>query len=251
MSRVLKSSQVIVDKDKFKLPQIPHDIIPNITTVVEEDDETKLKNTEELISEKMNEMDELYEKSLREAREEADMIISQAYEKSKEIMETAKAEGFLKGQDEGFEEGKKQADSIIQEALIIKRKIEADAKEMATNFEKEVVDLVVTTIEKILNKKVDEEKDIIQNLIYSGLEKCAYTEDLALRVSPEDYEFAISIKDKILVLSQNVSDIIIRQDKSLLRGSCIIDSSSGSIDSSIWTQFNQVKEMYEELLRIE
>lgn len=251
MSRVLKSSQIIVDKDKFKLPQMPPAIVPNLKAVSEEDDETKLKNTEALISEKMNEMDELYEKTLREAREEADMIISQAYEKSKEIMEAARQEGFLKGQDEGFEEGKKQADSIIQEALIIKRKIEADAREMATDFEKEVVDLVVSTIEKILNKKVDEEKDIIQNLIYSGLEKCAYTENLVLRVSPEDYEFAISIKDKILVLSQNVSDIAIKQDKSLLKGSCIIDSSSGSIDSSIWTQFNQVKEMYEELLRIE
>lgn len=251
MSRVLKSSQIIVDKDKFKLPQMPPTIVPNVREVAEEDDETKLKNVEALISEKMNEMDELYEKTLREAREEADMIISQAYEKSKEIMEAARQEGFLKGQDEGFEEGKKQADSIIQEALIIKRKIEADAKEMAANFEREVVNLVVTTIEKILNKKVDEEKDIIQNLIYSGLEKCAYTENLVLRVSPEDYEFAISIKDKILVLSQNVSDITIKQDKSLLRGSCIIDSSSGSIDSSIWTQFNQVKEMYEELLRIE
>ncbi len=241
---------MILDKDKFKLPEIsPNKLQRNRGAVA--DAETKLKNGEALISERMNEIDELYNKTLKEAKEEADMIISQAYEQSKEIMDKAKKDGFLKGQSEGFEEGRKQAESIIQEALIIKRKIQAEAKKMVADFEGEVMALVIATIEKILRKKVDDEADIIQSLICSGLEKCAYTEDLVLRVSPDDYEFSMSIKDKILVLSQNVNDIIIKQDKSLAKGSCIIDSSSGSIDSGIWTQFNNVKEMYEELLGIE
>lgn len=118
-------------------------------------------------------------------------------------------------------------------------------------LENEVVSLTVNTVEKILNRKVDEEHDVILSLIHLGLEKCAYTEDLALRVSPDDYDFAISIKDKILVLSQNINDIAIKQDRFLTKGSCILDSASGSIDSSIWTQFNQVKEMFEELLKSE
>lgn len=251
MSRVLKSSQVILDKDKFKLPPMSHPRVPDIKQEASKNEKIDLENAEALISQKMKEIDELYERTLETAGQEADNIISEAYEKSKEIMDQARKEGFFQGQSEGFEEGKKQADSIIQEALMVKRKVESDSKTMIVNFEKEVVALVVSTIEKILNKKIDEEHDVIENLIHAGLEKCAYTEELVLRVSLDDYDFALSIKDKILVLSQNVSDITIRQDKSLSKGSCILDSSAGSIDSSIWTQFNQVKEMFEELLRIE
>ncbi|WP_432400573.1 FliH/SctL family protein [Wukongibacter sp. M2B1] len=247
MSRVLKSSQVILDNDKFKLPlSIPIKREP--VKAVEENDVEKVKeDVELLVAEKMKEIDDLYQN----ARLEADKIIADAYEKSKEIKEQASQEGFSEGKGEGFEEGKKLADSIIQEALTIKRQVEADKKSTAVELEDEIINLTITTIEKILNKKVEEEHDIIQNLIHLGLEKCAYTEDLTLRVSPDDYDFAVSIKDKILVLSQNINDILIRQDKSLAKGSCILDSSAGSIDSSIWTQFNQVRETFEELLRSE
>jgi len=251
LSRVLKSSQVILDNDKFKLPlSIPIKKKPE--KLVEKDNEEEIeKNIELILEEKMKEIDELYEKTISDARAEADRIISDAYEQSKGIMDQAKQEGFSEGKIEGFDEGKNLADSIIQEALTIKRKVEADTKLAAMELENEVVSLTVNTVEKILNRKVDEEHDVILSLIHLGLEKCAYTEDLALRVSPDDYDFAISIKDKILVLSQNINDIAIKQDRFLTKGSCILDSASGSIDSSIWTQFNQVKEMFEELLKSE
>lgn len=251
MSRVLKSSQVILDNDKFKLP-LSAPIKRKSAKPVEERDEKGIKKNAEIIfEEKMKEIDEICQKTMDDARADADRIIADAYEKSKAIMDQARQEGFLEGKSNGFEEGKSLADSIIQEALTIKTKVESDTKHAAKELECEVISLAIATIEKILNKKIDEEHDIIQNLISIGLEKCAYTEELALRVSPHDYDFAVSIKDKILVLSQNVSDIIIKQDKSLAKGSCILDTASGSIDSSIWTQFNQVKEMFEEVLKSE
>ncbi|WP_432665058.1 FliH/SctL family protein [Wukongibacter baidiensis] len=247
MSRVLKSSQIILDNDKFKLPlSIP--IRKEPIKSVEENDEEKVKeNLEVIVAEKMKEMDELYQN----ARLEADKIISDAYEKSNAVMEQARQDGFSEGRNEGFEEGKNLADSIIQEALTIKRQVEADTKSAAIRLEEDVVKLTISTIEKILNKTIEEDQGIIQSLVHLGLEKCAYTEDLTLRVSPDDYDFAISIKDKILVLSQNINDIVIKQDKSLAKGSCILDSEAGSVDSGIWTQFSQVKEMFEELLRSE
>lgn len=144
---------------------------------------------------------------------------------------------------------KKQAESLITEALNIKEAVLKSKKQLLKDIEEDVISLVIDTVEKILNKKVEEDYETIYNLIQLGLEKCAFTENLILRVSPEDYDFVISIKDKILALSENISDIQIKQDKSLRKGSCIIDTSSGSIDSSIWTQFNHVKEIFEELLR--
>lgn len=189
------------------------------------------------------------QKKIKEAKEEAEKIIGEAYEKSKNIMQQAQRDGYEKGKELGFEEGKKQAESLITEALNIKEAVLKSKKQLLKDIEEDVISLVIDTVEKILNKKVEEDYETIYNLIQLGLEKCAFTENLILRVSPEDYDFVISIKDKILALSENISDIQIKQDKSLRKGSCIIDTSSGSIDSSIWTQFNHVKEIFEELLR--
>ncbi|SKC74446.1 FliH/SctL family protein [Maledivibacter halophilus] len=251
MSRVLKSSQIILDKNKYKLPIDTPFKKPSDEKVEKELMEKEKEKEEEILKAKQKEeMDKLYEETINNANDEADKIISEAYEKSKKIMESAYEEGFNEGKLKGFEEGRASADSIIQEALELKRQSEAKMKSLIEGLEEEVVNLTISAIEKILNRKV-EENDIVFNLIHAGLEKCAFTEDLVLRVSPEDYDFASSSKDKILVLSQNINDIIIKQDKALKKGSCIIDTPSGSVDSSVWVQFNEVKEMFEELLRNE
>lgn len=259
MSRVLKSSQVILDKNTYKLPlfnPISNISLDNSDTQLsnsENDDinEKNIEKDEAVISRKIEEMNQLYEETINNANAEANKIISEAYEKSEEIMEQSRHEGFLQGKNEGFEEGKLAADSIIQEALAIKKQTESNMKSLACELEEDIIKLTFSTVEKILNKKIEEEYDTILGLIKIGLEKCAFTENLVLRVSIDDYDFAISSKDKILALSQNINDITIVQDNSLGKGSCIIDTPSGSIDSSIETQFNQVKEMFEDLLRNE
>ncbi|MDK2917385.1 MAG: flagellar assembly protein FliH [Candidatus Petromonas sp.] len=244
MSRILKSSQVVIDKDKFILSS-------RILTDKKNkkiDDGNNKKEFHETKAKEL-EVEKKVQKKIKEAKEEAEKIIGEAYEKSKNIMQQAQRDGYEKGKELGFEEGKKQAESLITEALNIKEAVLKSKKQLLKDIEEDVISLVIDTVEKILNKKVEEDYETIYNLIQLGLEKCAFTENLILRVSPEDYDFVISIKDKILALSENISDIQIKQDKSLRKGSCIIDTSSGSIDSSIWTQFNHVKEIFEELLR--
>ncbi len=122
-------------------------------------------------------------------------------------------------------------------------------KELIKNVEKECIELVIKTLEKILCKKIDDSEETVIGLIKGALEKCTYTESLVLRVSPQDYQYTLSVKDKILCLVENVDTIQIKQDASLKKGSCILDTISGSIDSSIHTQFAQVKSMFEDFLK--
>lgn len=246
MSNVLKSSQVIIDDSKF-----------TISTVQKLYDNTKQKNIGQ--EKKENELKELerrkkeIEKIAKEkieiATSEAEDIISNAYERSKGIMDQAKEQGYTDGKRLGFEEGKREADSLIKEALSIKNSLLDSKKNLLKDMEEEIVNLCINTIERILNKKIEEDTELILSLIQLGINQCAFTEKLIIRVSPEDYDYTISIKDKILALSENISEIEIKQDKSLAKGSCIVDTPSGSVDSSICTQFNYIKDIFEELLR--
>lgn len=206
---------------------------------------------DEILQNKMQVLEEEIQNRLRNASVEAEKIIQEAYENAKEIYQNAKAEGYEEGKKEGYEDGKSEADYLIQEALQIKEALQRSKREAAKAFEKELVDLVIETVEKILYERVEDSYETIIGLIKLGLEKCTYTDSLVIRVSPEDYGYAISARPKILSLAENIDDIQIKQDAAFKKGSCVIDTISGSIDSSIETQLNQIKELFKELLESE
>ena len=53
----------------------------------------------------------------------------------------------------------------------------------------------------------------------------------------------------ILATSEKIEDIEIRRDPTLDNGSCIIDTDAGSIDSSISVQLDQIKAVFDALLK--
>ncbi len=130
----------------------------------------------------------------------------------------------------------------------IKAQLLQRKQEVVSELEEEAVKLAIDTIETILNKRIEEDYELIIGIVKKSLEKCAYTESLSLRVSNEDYSMAISLKNRILALAEGVDDIEIKPIV-LKTGSCVLDTTAGSIDSSIWTQFENIKETYEILLR--
>lgn len=263
MSKLFKSSQIIIDKKKYILnneffvPQQPveeevveeeevqHEPGPEMSMDDYADEIRKMK--EDMLESVKQEADQL----IGRANEERESIINDAYAQSDQIREQARQEAYDQGYQEGVANGYGEATGYIEDALAIKdnyfRKFEAIKEESET----ELTNVIIQTVEKILNKHVQEDYELISGLVEKALEKCAFTSNLTLRVAPEDYDSALSIKKYILSLTENVEDIEIKQDSALPKGSCIIDTDAGSVDSSIHTQFENVKNKFVELLQSE
>lgn len=188
---------------------------------------------------------------MENAKVDSQKIIADAYSQAQEILENAQTEGFSKGEQEGFEQGRGIADELIVDAMTIKESLQAKKNDDMKGNEETIVNLIISICERILNKRIESDYELIEGLVQSALDKCVYTQGLVLRVASHDYDYAISSKNKFLALAEGVSDIDIREDISLEPGSCVIDSESGSIDSSIWTQFEHIRDKYIELLRSE
>lgn len=263
MSKLVKSSQITIDKKKYVLHndffvakpinqdqedesddviEVPHDG----TTV--KDYEQELREMKEAMLESVKvEKDQI----LADVLEEKDVIMQEAFDKSSGIKEEARKEGYDEGYQEGVSNGYGEATSFIDEALSIKEKYFKKYEQIKTESESDITGVIIATVESILNKKIDEDYDLINGLVEKALVKCAFTTNLTLRVAPEDYDGAISIKKYILSLTENVEDIEIKQDNALSQGSCIVDTDAGSVDSSIHTQFENVKNKFIELLQSE
>lgn len=259
MSKIYRSSQVKINQKKYKLNN--SFLYSGEEESTESPVEDPVLSIERQCKERLDEADKYREDIIKAAnmdareiietaRHDGEKIVADAYDKSREIFDKAKEDGYTEGVDKGFEEGKRISDEIIQDALNIKKQWQNLKEQLYRDSEEEMVNLVIATVEKMVDIKIQDDHEFILGLISKGLEKVSYTENLTIRVSGEDYGYAVSFKDRILALAENIDDVEIKQDNSLKSGSCIIDTDAGSVDSGIWQQFEEVREMFLQLLKV-
>lgn len=186
---------------------------------------------------------------IKNAHKSSESIVSDAYDNAKEIMTSAKNEGYQDGFNQGYEEGKYEASKLIDEANNIKSQWMAERENLLLESEQQMIQLVIDSLEEMIGYKLENDATLIEALIRKGISRITKTENLILRVSTEDYNQAVSVKPMIQSMCDKVSEIDIRRDASLPNGSCIIDGDSGTVDSGIWTQFEQVRKMFLNMLQ--
>lgn len=192
---------------------------------------------------------------IQNAKKEAEIILEDAYNDSRNLYEKAKKDGYEEGYDEGFikgkEEGYKEVENYIEDAKSIKQEAMREKNKLVKELEEQIVELVIQSIKKILNHEIEKNHSLLMNLIEKGLEKCTFTESLVIRVSEEDYELVHSSKNKIYMMTEGIDEIEVKSDASLPKGSVYIETLSGTIDSSIQTQIEQIETLFKELVKSE
>lgn len=239
--------KVFVLTSKKELPE---------TIATEGEDQNDLEHSKALLNSAQNEVNQILmeadleaDKILKNAQNSSDAIISDAYDKAKEIMASAQEKGYQDGYDLGLKEGQTAAEVVLEQAQNIKNEWLNVRKGLLEDAEREMVEILVETLEKMLNHHLENDEHLIESLIRLSVERVTKTERLTIRVSNEDYNQAVGVKPLIETMSDKIEAIEIKRDSTLTAGSCIIDGDSGSIDSSVWTQFEQVKKIFEDMLK--
>lgn len=258
MSKIFKSSRIVLDDKAFVLSstqeqkELNHKV--EELAVAEHIDAEATAN--QLIEEArreankiLEEADRHYDEKMAAAQASSDAIISDAYDQAKGIMEQAKADGYQDGYNRGIEDSQEIAKQIVDEALSIKSEWNEIRKKVYKEAESEMITLVIEAIEKVFDYKVETDQSIIETLIKQGIERISKSHAITIRVSNEDYNHALSVRPMLLATSDKIEEMELKRDPSLPSGSCMIDTDSGSIDSSLSTQLDQIRKIFEDLLK--
>jgi len=225
-------------------------------------------------NELLKEVQKKYKYVVSKAKEEAEKIIdsaykeyedylNKAYEKAKAIFEEnrlcgyeegykiGKEEGFNQGYEDGYKEGKKEAQKIIDEALKIKEDYVNKRNQLLKEAERDIVTLVTEIYEKVIYKKIDEERDLIVSLVENGIKDLEIKGKTTIIVSKYDYEIIKENIDRILAKATLIDDIDVRVDNDMTKGDCILETSKGDIDISISNQMKEIKELIISILNNE
>ncbi len=253
MSNIIKSFRVIEGNVIYEEKEEKSEIINK--QLVEE---TKRKY-EEIISKAKLKAEEIINSAYKEYEEH----LNSAYEKSKSIYDenkqsgyeegykAGKEEGFNKGYEDGFQKGENEAQKLIDEALKIKNEYINRRNSLLKEAEEDIVNLIITIYEKVLYKRVEEDRDLILSLVLNGIKDLEIKDKLTIIVSKDDYEVIEENKKHILAKATLIDDIEIRVDNDMVKGDCILETSKGDVDVSINNQLKEIKELIVSILNNE
>ena len=194
--------------------------------------------------EREKEMMQLEKEKIEEEKKAADNMRAEA----NRIYEAEKKKGYDEGFQKGYEEGKKRYEDLIKEAVSVKKRMEQQKKSEIDSLEEDIIGIVVESIEKIIDERLTENDEIILNVLKKGLERLSYAENIVVRARKEYSQLFEVNKDRIMLYSNGIKDVEVRCDDSLGKGQVIVETSSGTVDSSIETQIGIIERKFMDLL---
>lgn len=174
---------------------------------------------------------------LREAKERADLIQREAFEK---------------GYSQGEKAGREVSEQAMEKTLGALQQAVAqwDAILQDTNGELafEVVRLALAVARKILQREVSLEQGTVLQVVKAALSKARVREDVILRVNPMDLETVLEAKGDLLRELEEVRSIRLEADESVERGGALVECSMGELDLRLERQFREIEQAFQRLL---
>lgn len=150
---------------------------------------------------------------------------------------------------EGVIEGRRQADKDFGNAALT---LQTACNQLANLHEtilrnnlEEMHWLVMLIAEKIIRHSIDEQSSTILATIEDAIRLAVKSEEFQIRINPQDLE-AIQAKKKELINNiSGLDNIILKTDNSIERGGCILESANCSVDATVGSQLQVIREALE------
>ncbi|GBG56302.1 flagellar assembly protein FliH [Sporomusaceae bacterium FL31] len=206
------------------------------------------------------------EKILQEANEQAKNIIAAADNKINEkiadaeshiesLKEQAQEAGFQQGYREGYDQGKQTVTEEMQGILLaavekserIIALSEQEARASILAAEKQFIEIALSIARKILAREVEENPMVILPIVKKALEKVSDQEQIVIKVHPDDYELVLQARRDLQMILGQEQALTIAHDHTVEIGSCVIESSNGTVDARVSTQFAALEKILQEI----
>lgn len=248
MYKVIKSAQIDM-RDQVVIPKSSNDY-----SVVYDDDDDNVSFENSTLAEAVEYKIRLEKEAsnlLYQAKIEAEVMLDDAKRKSQLILEQANmkaADLKNQGREDGYKEGYKNAyelsmekySALVNESIRLLDEAEKYKENTLRNLESEIIQLVLSSVEKITKKILQEDDDIVIEIIKSSIENMTFRDHLILRISSDDYESVNNTKDRLLSMYPGIKAIDIKIVEDFNKGDIDIENESGSVNPSVSYQIKKL-----------
>lgn len=207
------------------------------------------KKTEDAQTQK-DEAEAEAERIKQAAQSEAEQIEAEARKKAEGIERDAFDRGLSQGKDEGYREGKAEADRIVERLHVVLNRAIERRNEIIEESENQVINLVLNIAKKVIKVISENQKNVVTNNVIQSLRKLKSKSDVTIRVNLADLKTVSEHKEEIVKAIERVGNITVAEDTTVDPGGAIVETDFGEIDARIASQLREIEDRILELMPI-
>ncbi|GHV50993.1 flagellar assembly protein FliH [Spirochaetia bacterium] len=183
---------------------------------------------------------------------EAEKIITDAKQKAAELEEeshtafeaekkAAEEQGRIAGREEGFAEGKAEADRLVERVQTVLERAQGQRAQILEETEQQIVDLVLLMTRKVVKIISETQKDVVRANVTAALQKVKGRGNIIIRVNMADVKLTTEHVNNFIQKIEGVQGIQVAEDSTVDPGGCIIETDFGEIDARISSQLAEIE----------
>ncbi|MCR4903198.1 MAG: type III secretion system stator protein SctL [Butyrivibrio sp.] len=178
---------------------------------------------------------------MADAQAQAQAIIDNAQAQAEQIMNEYAEQGRAQGYQEGFDQGKREADNIVAQANEDRVRLEGEYQQLVDELEPQMVDALTDIFEHVFNIDFREDKSIVLHLLQNTLSRVEPGNNMIVHVSSMDYDMVTDERNRLeeAVTTPNASLEII-EDPMLKENECIVETDGGVFDCSVGVELSEL-----------
>ena len=171
---------------------------------------------------------------LKDAREKADRMEREAYEK-----------GFAQGEKDGVELGQRKAVKVIENIERLLVEISTVKEEILRQYEREILEIVFAIAQKVIHRQIQSDDKVIEGSVLEVMKLAVEKSRITLRVNPEDLEYIEELRPKLFSTFKELKALTVTGDDSITRGGCFLETPYGDVDARVETQLERIHQCIE------
>jgi len=174
----------------------------------------------------------------------ANKVFGDMNESALEIEEKAYEKGFENGERDALELVEKRIEPVVQSFREAAIALEETKKAFYLSAEREAVELALAIAKKIVCHEISINKKAVINIVKEALKKIVDHKKIIIRLAPSDIRTMKDAKIQASSLTENLENVILEEDETIMDGGCVIETDLGEIDARIENQIQAVEEAF-------
>ncbi len=212
-----------------------------------------VKDAEQVAFEEVQRKGEQAQGIRQEAEQQAGKIVAQAESKVVQLLDEANRKiadihkeaferGNQEGRVEGWQEGKSEADRLVDRLHMVLAKAIDRRNDIIVESESQLVSLVLAISKKVVKVLTENQRNVVINNVVQALRKLKSKSDVVIRVNIVDLKMTTEHLKEITARIERVGNVSLMEDATVDPGGCIIETDFGEIDARISSQLQEIED---------
>lgn len=149
---------------------------------------------------------------------------------------------YQKGLEEGAKKTEQDFDSAAKSLLIASQQLDTIRETLITNSVGEIQEFIFAIADKIIRSSVVEQDGTIIATVEEALQRAVKSDEFYVYIHPEDYAVVTASANDLITGVSGLHNIVIKEDATIERGGAKIESENCTIDATISSQFEMIRE---------